>query len=369
MRSPTFAICLNMIVKNEAQIIEECLSSVVDHIDCWVICDTGSSDGTQALVCSFFAARGIPGILHAMSFANFEQARNEALEFARQCDLRFDYLLLMDADMELVVQNPTFREMLGAKYYRALQKADTTSYWNTRLLRRDALASYRGVTHEYLDFEGSEDALYDLWFVDHANGSNRADKPSRDLRLLRAALEMDQGNARYWFYLAQTYWDEGRFSEAAVAYARRAEMVGFAEETWYAKLQYARCLLMLGDECGFVAKALVAYNERPHRAEPLYDLARFYRQRGLYEVAVLYCEAGLALSWPEDDTLFIDDFIYATGLREELSIAGYYCQNPGRKERGRKACEALAHHGEAPDSSRALALNNLVFYTNSEHGA
>ena len=37
-------ICLNMIVKDETAIIEKCINSVVDEIDCYVICDTGSSD-------------------------------------------------------------------------------------------------------------------------------------------------------------------------------------------------------------------------------------------------------------------------------------------------------------------------------------
>lgn len=97
-------------------------------------------------------ARGIPGILHSISFENFELARNEALDCARQSKLSFDYLFLMDADMELVVRNPMFRQVLGGKAYRALQKAGTTSYWNSGLIRRYAAARYRGVTHKFLEF-------------------------------------------------------------------------------------------------------------------------------------------------------------------------------------------------------------------------
>ena len=43
-------ICLNMIVKNESPVIERCLASVKKLIDYWVICDTGSTDGTQKLI-------------------------------------------------------------------------------------------------------------------------------------------------------------------------------------------------------------------------------------------------------------------------------------------------------------------------------
>ena len=73
-------ICLNMIVKNEMANLERCLTSVADHIDCWVIADTGSTDGTQDFIKSFFAARNLPGELHSVPFHNFEQARNAALD-------------------------------------------------------------------------------------------------------------------------------------------------------------------------------------------------------------------------------------------------------------------------------------------------
>src|SRR6185295_14768294 len=103
-------LCLNMIVKNEMANLERCLGAVADHVDCWIIGDTGSSDGTQDFIRSFFAARGIPGELHNFSFENFEQARNAALDHAYASALAYDYLLLADADMELVVEDQSFRE-------------------------------------------------------------------------------------------------------------------------------------------------------------------------------------------------------------------------------------------------------------------
>ena len=50
------AICLNMIVRNEARlrddahIIQQTLDSVAPHISSWVIVDTGSTDGAQHLI-------------------------------------------------------------------------------------------------------------------------------------------------------------------------------------------------------------------------------------------------------------------------------------------------------------------------------
>jgi glycosyltransferase involved in cell wall biosynthesis len=354
-------LCLNMIVRNEADVLSRALLSVADHIAYWVICDTGSTDRTKELVQSIFAARGIPGELHGFGFENFAQARNAALDRARASAGGFDYLVLMDADMELVVDDPTFRQRLTAPSYRVRQKAGI-SYWNTRLLRRDASARYHGVTHEYVDRLPDEAALESIWFVDHADGGNRPGKLDRDIRLLQEGLVSEPQNSRYAFYLAQTYRDAGRLRDAADAYARRVNMTGWDEETWYAQLQEARCRLELGDDADFVATASKAFDRRPHRAEPLYDLARFYRLRNLNEMAMTFGQVAAKLPWPKDDSLFIEDFVYAVGIREEISISGFYCKSTEHQEAGRRACYDLAVDRRAPESSRSLARHNQTFY-------
>jgi glycosyltransferase involved in cell wall biosynthesis len=48
----TLSLC--MIVKNESKIIEKCLNSIVDYLDYWVICETGSMDGAQSVIKKYF---------------------------------------------------------------------------------------------------------------------------------------------------------------------------------------------------------------------------------------------------------------------------------------------------------------------------
>lgn len=43
-------LCLNMIVKNESKIITRLLDSVCKLIDCYCICDTGSTDNTIEVI-------------------------------------------------------------------------------------------------------------------------------------------------------------------------------------------------------------------------------------------------------------------------------------------------------------------------------
>jgi glycosyltransferase involved in cell wall biosynthesis len=359
-------LCLNMIVKNEMANLERCLGSVADHIDCWVIGDTGSTDGTQEFIKSFFAARNLPGELHGFPFHNFEQARNAALDCAYASPLDYDYLLFDDADMELVVEDRTFRERLEGPGYRLLQRADSgLAYWNTRLVQRSAGARYYGVTHEYLDVPGDLKNLKNLpevWYKDHASGSNRVDKFQRDIKLLTKALKTEPDNVRYWFYLAQSYRDAGQTRKAAEAYSKRAEMGGWDEEAWTARLEEARCLRKLGDEGGFVRASLAAFQKRPQRAEPIYDLAKFYREKGMNDASLLFSEAGLAIKRPGEDILFLEDFVYTAGLQEEFSIAANYARDPVRKDRGFSACNWLALNREIPARSRLLAWSNLYFY-------
>lgn len=361
-------LCLNMIVKNEMANLERCLGAVAPHVGCWVIGDTGSTDGTQDYIRDYFAARGVPGELHSFPFVNFEQARNAALDCAYASPLAFDYLLLCDADMELVVEDPDFRTRLEGPCYDLLQRSGV-SYWNARIVRRDAGARYHGVTHEYLAVPGGGVQLPGVWYKDHATGANRVDKFERDIRLLREGLEREPDNARYWFYLGQSCKDAGRLPEAVEAYARRAAMGGWDEEAWHARLMRARCLRDLGDEGGFVSEALAAFDQRPQRAEPLYDLARYYRERGMNNASVLFSEAGLAMKRPDGDILFIEDFVYQTGLKEEYSIAANYSPDPARKDRGFSICDELALSREAPASVRDLARHNLRFYVEAAEKA
>ena len=350
-------LCLNMIVRNERARISRCLESVVKWIDYWVIVDTGSTDGTQQAIETFFKLHNIPGELHSVPFENFEQARNAALSAARASKGVFDYILLCDADMELVVADENFRDKLTAPAYSVVQRAGTLAYHNTRLADRRVPGDYIGVTHEYLNIPST--AADWIWFKDHADGANRVDKFVRDIVLLKVALEKDPGNGRYWFYLAQSYRDAGMYKEAADAYLKRATMGGWDEETWNARLNYGHCLLSLKDEAGFIREMLAAYNMRPTRVESLYDLAKFYRERGMNAACTLLASAGMKIPYPKD-VLFVSEYAHTFGMREEFAIAAYY--SPTTRDEGFRVCDDLILDPATPTHARDQAKRNLYFY-------
>jgi SAM-dependent methyltransferase len=110
-----------------------------------------------------------------------------------------------------------------------------------------------------------------------------------------------------------------------------------------------------------VELALEAFAMRPWRAEPLYDLARHYREKGLNEASLLFSTRGWLMPKPRDDLLFVENAVYEHGLREEFAICAFYSEN--HRGIGRVVCNELALDRSIPASVRETAWRNLFFYT------
>ena len=359
-------LCLNMIVKNESSRILRALGSVVNHIDCWVICDTGSTDGTPEIITDFFRIHNIPGKIVTAPFVDFSQACNAALSAAQMTghEFPFDYILLMDADMELKVNDKDWKEFFkDARSYDMFQCAGMLHYQNRRMVKFGEAHGYLGVTHEYLDVESGGCLPKEIaYFVDHADGSNRVDKFKRDIKLLKDGLKLEPKNARYMYYLAQSYRDCGKLEKAIDWYQRRVDAGGWDEEVWSAMLFIALCYKDLKKEAKFVHQALLAYQFRPSRAEPMWELAKYFREKDrMQEISVIFSEAGIQIP-KTNDALFVNDYVYDCGLWDEFAIAAFYTQSPMRKSFGFKTTNMLALKRGPYTWSRESAQTNMIHY-------
>ena len=310
----TVALC--MIVRDEAAIIDRCLESVRGLIDTWVIVDTGSLDDTPRRIETVL--RGIPGTLHKRAWRNFGHNRTELMELAQGAA---DYLLLLDADMTLELSVEVSE--LNADAY-LLRHAGSLDYAIPRLVRGDRPWHYIGTTHEYLAWEGdrSMKELNGMHVVHHGDGSSHVVKLDRDRALLERELEDKPDDPRTLFYLARTCADLGDDEAAIGLLRRRVEADGWDEEVFYAQFQLGTLLARVDWEAG--ARALLdAWQRRPTRAEPLYELARGWRSRGRHDLAFQYASRGLELPYPTD-LLFVHREPYEYGLRFERAIAAYY---------------------------------------------
>lgn len=351
-------LCLNMIVKNESARVLRALDAAKPFISTFAILDTGSTDNTVELIHEWAAKNEIVGIVGNGVFVDFSQARNDALDLAKRWCIsnHFKYILLQDADMELA-GNPAAFADLSAECYEMTQIAGAVSYTNVRVLAVWSLGRYVGSTHEYLDVPPTA-LISGAHFEDHADGANRVNKYERDVALLLKDLETDPNNARTYFYLGNSYRDLGDNVLAEAAFRKRVELGGWDEEVYVAMCNIATCRLAQSDSAGFIAETLRAWEFRPRRAEPLYDLAKHFRVKGNNHTAAMFAEKGLSIPRP-DDRLFVNDYVYSHGLREEMSIAGFYDEST--REKAFRITNGLSLDRKY-DGARNLARANMVYY-------
>jgi glycosyltransferase involved in cell wall biosynthesis len=344
-----------MIVKNEEAVIARCLESARPLADCWLIIDTGSTDATKEVITETMA--GLPGELLSSKWRDFGTNRTELVRAARKSA---DWLLLLDADMVLDHddgwQDNLRRDDVDAFLLDVVSHGQT--YGMPYLVRAGLPWRYEGVTHEFItaDRPVKRERLSGLRIRHHADGGSRADKFERDRRLLEEYLASHPDDPRTVFYLAQTYRDLGETARAVELYRRRAELGGWEEESFYALYQVGR--LLITDDWPAACEALLsAYAMRPSRAEPLYQLARGFRERRQYAPAYLFANQGLAQPRPED-VLFVETFVYDWGLRFERSVSAWYV---GRRDECRSDSEQLARM-ELPEVWRTAVEGNLALF-------
>lgn len=323
MSSARPRIVFTAIVKNESKVIRRCLESVKPYIDAWSISDTGSTDGTQALIREIL--KDIPGELIERPWTDFATNRNEAIE----AGLKFDpeYFLTLDADEELTV-SPGF-SLAGLKadcYQFNFQIAGTSGKWPRNVLFRPDIR-YRYVLDETLDLTNrSLEILPACLVLSYTDGARNADglkaKYERDCEILKRALEKEPNEPRYWFYLAQRLSGAQRYDEAIEAFRKRIEVGGgLPAEIGYSEMMIGQCLEALGrphEECQ--AAYLKAWNTNPNRAEPIYALACLHSVRGEHALAELYARAAQRIQRP-NDPLPVDESVYAYRAAELLAGA------------------------------------------------
>jgi glycosyltransferase involved in cell wall biosynthesis len=351
-------VCVSMIVKNEAAVIERCLRSVKPHVHAWAIADTGSDDGTQDIVRRIMA--DLPGELIERPWVDFATNRNQALELARK---HGDYALVIDADEMLETDAGFLWGSLGDPGYLLEFVYGPSRYRRMALPKLDAGWFWKGVLHESLVRPQHADlrALTGLRICVRSDGSRSrlppAEKYARDADVLRRALDAEPDNTRYAFYLAQSLRDAGQLPEAMAAYEKRSAMGGWAEEIYYSRWQTAVLRERTG---GSYADVVVAYLDAidfaPLRAEALCDFARYLRENRRYALARQFAQAASRMQAPPD-ALILDSTVYEWRARDELAVACHFLGD--RAESARLWRELLADQ-RLPSSERERVQRNLA---------
>jgi tetratricopeptide (TPR) repeat protein len=166
-----------LIVRDEADFIENCLSSLAGNVDEIILVDTGSRDQTIEIASRF------PVKVHHFSWCdNFSAARNFALEQATG-----DWILYIDADERLEIpRRDEYARLLSDRgkvgwKLRFYPRVGWTAYSELRLFRNDPRIRFEGIIHE------------NIWpAVDAVTTANRLEVGTCDLRLHHVGFEPDQ---------------------------------------------------------------------------------------------------------------------------------------------------------------------------------
>ena len=104
MTNKKIKICLNSMAGNEEHVILRMLESCYKYIDFWVIQCNGS-DRTQSIIENFFKDKNIPGFCYNTIWKSHGWNRNGTLKKCLSSNHGCDWILRMDADETLEIDN------------------------------------------------------------------------------------------------------------------------------------------------------------------------------------------------------------------------------------------------------------------------
>lgn len=354
-----------IMIKNEAESIAQTLRPFLSGgIQHFFIFDTGSTDGTQAVVHALF--KQYPSIHYQLKeepFIDFANSRNRALALAEQTFAHVPFILMPDAEwhmnnVDLLVdfckqQQTTITPL----YLINIVMNNSLDFYTARLFRTRAHVRFKGVVHEVPSILAEEKVPSPIAFnmIGSSYGIEKSKQRwQRDLSLLLNEYKKNPQDPRNLFYLAQTYECLNDLPKAYSFYHLRAAINGFVEETFITVLRMGRIAEKLYPWEKALAHYHRAFSLRPHRAEPLVYIADHYWPDNT-PLCYLYANHACRLPYPTHDILFVEKPLYDYTRFEILSRCAWY-QNEFRQ--GLDATQRALQF--APDTPHLLS--NLKLY-------
>ncbi|WP_165452322.1 glycosyltransferase [Paenibacillus thalictri] len=299
----TISLC--MIVKNEENTLERCLSSVQGIADEIVIVDTGSTDRTKEI-----ASRFTDCIYDFIWIDDFSAARNYAFAQATQ-----EYILWLDADDVLLEQDAVKLRALkqalvwdtdavSMHYNLSFDEAGnvSSSLRRNRLVKRSNGFRWIGFIHEYLQVYGK------IEYADIAVTHDR--KHTQSSRNLHVYEQKEKENLHFstrdLYYYANELFDHELWERSLHKYEEflnRAD--GWIEDRINACGRAGDCLEKLGRIFEAKTKALQSFAYTLPRAENCCRLGYYHMMENDYPGAIYWYKTAVSLSKPDNPQALI----------------------------------------------------------------
>lgn len=357
-------VCLHMIIRDEADVIERCLRSILPHIDAAIVVDTGSIDDTREIATEIlFRRTPLVGGVYSLPWKGFAGSRNDGLVLAREICAKRDgvlrgmiadagdrhdadtcnrldaelerpwLLFTLDAD-EALVTDPSFQwptDPFDAWHVQV--KLGPNTFTRRLLTRASTPWAYAGVRHEDLVDEQGRLIGPPIRgaYVESMRDGARAKDPARfakdaialiDEELSAPADEPIENKARRYFYIANSLHDGYRevqdranIEHALEWYTLCAQTPGDPGEKWACMHVRAGCMIELGKSPNEIVEAhLLAIAQHEPRAETLLQLARWMRATSTPGAAAIFEQAAARIPRPTHG-MFVDDSCYPRAPR------------------------------------------------------
>ncbi|MCU6793726.1 glycosyltransferase [Paenibacillus sp. WQ 127069] len=294
----TVSLC--MIVKNEEQTLDRCLSSVSDLVDEIIIVDTGSDDQTKQI-----ARKYTDRVFEFVWVNDFSKARNYAFSQATQ-----EYILWLDADdVILPTDAEKFKELLAGlewtvdsvsmNYILARDEYGNvmTSLRRNRLVKREKRFQWIGFVHEYLQVAGN--IHYADINITHDRMHGNSDRNLHIYENHEATGELF--SSRDLFYYGNELADHRLWERAMEKYDQFLQRPdGWVEDRIRACGRAADCAAELGCINEAKAKALQSFVYALPRAEICCRLGHLHIKEEKFEDAIFWYKLATELKKPTD---------------------------------------------------------------------
>lgn len=331
-------ITVSIMVKNESLSIQSTLSSFFSAgIRNFFVLDTGSTDNTIQLVEDFLQAHSLTGYLQQEPFIDFASSRNRTLELAEQHFPESVFFLMPDAEWYLYHADELLQFCEQEKdketpLYLVTAKMNTMEFKIPRLFRSSKRIRFKGVVHEVPELIAKLEVPAPTYIEVKSSRQGIEKSKQRwqqDLKLLAKACQDNPDDPRTAFYYAQTYECLGMLEQAYQQYLLREKINGWDEENFITcfRLGYlADKLSKLNKNYSWATAMehyLRAFSLRPHRIEPLLNIAEHYWPNNI-QTCYLFARHIYDLPYPQNDLLFVEKEMYIYKRYEIMSRCAWY---------------------------------------------
>lgn len=315
----TLGLC--MIVKNEEDIIERCLSSCYTLFDEIIIVDTGSTDKTKEK-CKKFTDK-----IYDFKWVNdFSLARNYGI---MKCTC--DYFMWLDADDVITKQNLiklkklkkeiTNEDFIMLKYDITFDEFNnpTFIYFRERIIKNNKKNLFKDPVHEAITPSGK--ILYKNISIEHRK--NKTNKPGRNLKIYESFNKKDF-TPRQIFYYARELFFNNKINKAIIQFKKFLKTKdGFIENKIDACNLLNKCYQIKGEYLKAKQTLFNSFNYDLPRAEILCELGYIYKLFNDYNKAIYYFKLALNCKIEKNNLGFVQTDYYSFIPAIELCVCYY----------------------------------------------